>query len=73
MEGKSRSLCQCVCVKLKGRSGDISVFVMYRSPNSSRENDEALCALMTKMKGRFVIVGDLNFPGIRWVTGGSDA
>jgi hypothetical protein len=28
---------------------------------------------MREMKGRFVIIGDLNFPGIRWATGGSDA
>jgi hypothetical protein len=28
--------CQSVCVKLKGRSEEISIFVMYRSPNSSR-------------------------------------
>ena len=67
------AFCQCDSVKLKGRSEEISIFVIYRSPNSSRENDNALCALMRGMKGRFVLVGDLNFPGIRWATGGSDA
>ena len=65
--------CQCVCVKLKGRGSDLSIFVIYRSPNSSRENDVSLCELMNRMRGRFVAVGDFNFPGIRWATGGSDA
>ena len=67
------TFCQCVSVKLKGRFSELGLFVINRSPNSSRENDDALCASMRQMNGRFVIVGDLNFPGIRWATGGSDA
>lgn len=72
-ENVDGDFCQCVCVKLKGRSDDLSIFVTYRSPNSTRENDELLCALMNQMRGRFVAVGDFNFPGIKWATGGSDA
>ena len=65
--------CQCVCVRLKGRSRELGIFVVYRSPNSSRENDEALCSLMKELRDQFVVVGDFNFPGIRWASGGSDA
>ena len=65
--------CQCVCVRLKGQNREIGIYVVYRSPNSSRENDEALCSLMKKLRGQLVVVGDFNFPGIRWMTGGSDA
>ena len=65
--------CQCVCLKMRGSNRELAVFVVYRSPNSTRENDDALCTLMKEMRGRFVIVGDINFPGIRWATGGSDA
>ena len=66
------AFCQCVGVKLKGRSREIGIYVVYRSPNS-RENDEELCAKMRRLNGRYVVVGDFNYPGIRWVTGGSDA
>ena len=34
--------CQCVGTKLRGSNGDLAVFVVYRSPNSSRENDDSL-------------------------------
>ena len=67
-ESVDGEFCQCVCVKLKGRDNDLSIFVIYRSPNSTRENDEQLCALINWMRGQFVVVGDLNFPGIRWET-----
>ena len=66
-------LCQCVCVRLRGRSHDIGIYVVYRSPNSSIANDEMLCSLMKELRGNFVMVGDFNYPGIRWTTGGSDA
>ena len=72
-ESMDGDFCQCVSVKLKGRDGDLSIIVVYRSPNSSRENDDCLCALMNGIQGRSVVVGDFNFPGIRWGTGGSDA
>ena len=65
--------CQCVCVKLKGHNEELSVYVVYRSPNSTRENDEMLCSMMNSLRGQFVVVGDFNFPGIRWEMGGSDA
>ena len=65
--------CQCAGVKLKGRGRDIGIFVIYRSPNSTRENDEALCDLMRQMNGNYILVGDFNFPGIKWEMGGSDA
>ena len=67
------SFCQCAGVKLKGRNSNLGIYVVYRSPNSSRENDEALCALVRQLSGRFVLIGDFNFPGIRWSMGGSDA
>lgn len=72
-EAVEGGFCQCVCVKVKGRYREMSIYVVYRSPNSSGENDELLCALMRKMRGQCIVVGDFNFPGIRWATGGSDA
>ena len=72
-EDMDGGFCQSVGVKLKGNGRELGIYVVYRSPNSSRENDDALCALVRQLKGRFVLVGDFNFPGIRWSTGGSDA
>ena len=37
------------------------------------QNDEKLCNIVKALKGHFVMVGDFNYPGIRWETGGSDA
>ena len=65
--------CQCVCIKMREGRGDIAIYVVYRSPNSTSVNDGLLCSLMDGLRGKFVIVGDFNYPGIRWTTGGSDA
>ena len=47
------------------------MLAVYRSPNSSRANDGELCDFIEKMNGLFVIVGDINFPDIRWRDGRS--
>ena len=65
--------CQCVCVKLKGGKHELALYVLYRSPHSSSANDERLCDLVKSLRGKFVMVGDFNYPRIRWATGGSDA
>ena len=61
--------CGMVGVKLKG--ADLRVLAVYRSPNSSRSNDDELCDFIEKMNGTFIIVGDFNFPDIRWRDGRS--
>ena len=69
----SGSFFQCACIKIKGKNRELAVYVIYRSPNSSRANDEALCSLMRQMRGNCLVLGDFNFPGIQWATGSSDA
>jgi len=43
---------------------------MYRSPSSSRTDDEILCNVIKKavqqIKRDIIIVGDFNFPEINW-------
>ena len=63
-EAVESGFCQCVCVKVKGRSTELCIYVVYRSPNSSGENDEMLYALIRKMRGQCFVVVDFNFPGI---------
>ena len=72
-EAMRGGFCQCVCVKIKGSRNDVGLYVVYRSPYSSNVNDELLCELIRNMRGKLVMVGDFNFPGIKWRTGGSDA
>ena len=43
--------------------------VVYRSPNSSKQNDESLYKWLNEMRGNYIIVGDFNFPDIRWEAG----
>jgi len=43
---------------------------MYRSPNSTRADDEMMCNVIKKVVQQFkrdiIIVGDFNFPEINW-------
>ena len=64
---------QFACVRIKGAKRDLEIVVVYRSPNSNKTNDDSLCALMRKTNPNSLILGDFNYPGIRWSTGGSDA
>ena len=64
---------QHALVKLKGVTNDLGIMVVYRSPNSSVTNDASLCQLVKELRRQFCLVGDFNFPGIKWGTGRSDA
>ena len=63
---------QCTEIKIKRRAQVMS-YVIYRSPNSTRENNDALNELIRSMKSESIIIGDLNFPGIDWRSRKSDA
>ena len=52
---------------------EMAMHVVYRSPNSSKENDEALCKWIRELKGNRMLIGDFNYPGIDWEAGRSDA
>ena len=64
---------QCALVKIKRRVRDLGLRVVYRSPNSTRDNDADLCEWIGEMQRDDIILGDFNFPGIRWGTGCSDS
>ena len=66
---------QCATLKIKKGTEETALHVVYRSPNSNKENDNMLCEWMEKRSRsgkEEVIVGDFNFPGIDWSTGRSD-
>ena len=58
-------------MEIKNGSEDVKIHVVYRSPNSRRENDEELCNWVKGMSGSNVFVGDFNFPDIDWGNGTS--
>ena len=48
----------------------LDILGVYRSPNTSAENDVSLSRSVENFfsgRGRRVLVGDLNFPGVNWV------
>ena len=52
----------------------IDIIAIYRSPNSSSENNDKLCDLIDNLgSGNFFICGDLNFRNICWTTNTADA
>ena len=60
---------QCTAIKVKCGCEDVVIHSVYRSPNSSRENDAKLCAYVKEMRGTNILVGDFNYPDINWETG----
>ena len=56
-------------VKPKGRRNDVQLYAVYRFPNSTKTNNDDLCTWIESLRGVYVIIGDFNFPDIRWQTG----
>ena len=56
---------QCGMIGIKRDNRDLHILAVYRSPNSTKTNDDNLCAFVEKMSGSFLIVGDFNFPDIK--------
>ena len=64
---------QAATIKIKCKPNDVTCHIVYRSPNSNKENDEKLNKWISGMRGKFVIVGDFNYPDIRWDAGSAGA
>ena len=58
--------CENVFIRI---NQDLVIGNIYRSPNSSQENDMELCDLigvLSKKYAKFLLVGDFNFSDIDW-------
>ena len=64
---------QCGMIGMKMKNNVLHILAVYRSPNSSKANDDELCSYIEKLNGTYIICGDLNFPDIKWSTGSSGA
>ena len=60
---------QCVTVVVKCGGNDLKIHSVYRSPNSTRENDGMLNEWISRMEGTNIMIGDLNYPDVDWETG----
>ena len=61
----------CCEIKLKKPNKNLLVYCIYRSPNSSQENNDEInkfyCDIKKFSNHEVIIVGDFNFPEIDWV------
>ena len=64
---------QCVSINMKFVEENVKLHIIYRSPNSSRDNDDALVKWVKEMRGQNVMIGDFNFPDIDWSAGSAGA
>ena len=60
---------QIAAIKMRCGCGDVNLHLIYRSPNSSADNDAALYKYIREMQGTNILIGDLNFPDIDWANG----
>ena len=52
---------QSISVRVEVEKGiELAVHMIYRSPNSTKRNDEELCKWIKKVKGKCLIIGDIN-------------
>ena len=50
------------------KNKSLSLYVIYRSPNSTRDNNEQLIDLLRTVKNPAIVVGDFNYPSADWNT-----
>ena len=63
-------LCEVKVEALGGES--ITIYTVYRSPNSSEANNSKLVEFIKTVRHPSILVGDFNFPGISWGTSTSN-
>ena len=64
---------EIVTVEIKGHNDTLTISSIYRSPNSSEDNDKCIYNfienLVAKTSGKIMLIGDFNFSDIDWETG----
>ncbi|ESN91336.1 hypothetical protein HELRODRAFT_165358 [Helobdella robusta] len=67
-----------LCARINVRDQNLNLMIIYRSPNSSNDNNDNLIGVLNEfgdLSGRHLVLGDFNFPDIDWklrVCAGSD-
>ena len=61
---------QHIAVKMSNKGEpDLHIHVVYRSPNSTYESNDALLGYMENLPENVVLIGDFNLPEIDWTSG----
>ena len=60
-------------VKSDQCNNDLCITLVYRSPNSTKENNDLLCKIVEESVPNTIIIGDFNFPQIDWSDGTGDS
>ena len=63
---------QLLTVSVQTVSKQLAINLVYRSPNSSNDNNVKLDDFIKNIKNSSVTVGDMNYRGIDWLNGSSD-
>ena len=57
---------QAISLGIKLDKEDLHMYIVYRSPNSSLENNSKINNFINSVKDNSIIVGDFNYPDINW-------
>ena len=57
---------QVTAMQIKASDLNLELYVVYRSPNSTAENNSRLNDLIRKIPRNSLIIGDFNYPSIDW-------
>jgi exonuclease III len=75
LNSEHRTAVESVWTEIKLQENDsLLIGTMYRSPNSTKDNDEQINKVlkdMSKNRSHFLVVGDFNFPELDWIDGTS--
>ena len=68
-ETADTSFVQSTTLKLTTSSAPLNIHLVYRSPNSSIDNNTKLNSFISQVKPKSLVIGDFNHGGIDWTNG----
>ena len=55
-------------IKIASGNDPVSIVVVYRSPNSTKTNNDSMIEMLKGVSGKVIVLGDFNFPAANWNT-----
>jgi len=63
---KFNQYCKFSVTENTSNQNPLNILLIYRSPNSSEENNNQLCNIIQEVPENTIIIGDFNYPKINW-------
>ena len=63
---KFNQYCRFSVTENTNNQNPLNILLIYRSPNSSEENNNQLCNIIQEVPENTIIIGDFNYPKINW-------